>query len=200
MKLKGARADGTAVRDALKRLGYRVVLLENASTADIRSLLANLRLLEAEGGTFVVYYSGQAVARREEAYIVPSDLPASQDSGDVPGQGVSASELLGVPEGAQSGVLYAAQLGEIAYDLAPGRATSPFASAFIDNLREQVDVFELAENITRDVTTITGGKQKPELTTAHVPASAGETKQPPLVRRFVFFDGCRIEPSAAGER
>ena len=193
MTLEGAREDGLAIKNALKQLGYRVLLKENLSQAGIRSMLADLRELEKDGGTFILYYAGQSVSYQGQTFIIPSDLPAVDSGTKILANAVAVAELLDVSREAESFILYSTQQGQIAFDQASDKKISPFANAFIDNLNEQSDVLDFAMSVSQGVKEITKGKQRPELITGYVNTdSTFQTKgMKAKIRRFVFFDGCR---------
>jgi len=194
MTLKGAQKDGFSVKNALKQLGYRVILKENLSKSDINSMLKDLRELETDGGTFIIYYAGQSISLKGETFIIPADLPPIDNKiDDFISYIVNVSDFLETSGKMESYILYSTRLGQYALDKAPGKENSPFAIAFIDSLDKLSDVLDFAMNVSSELLEITKNIQQTELIAGYVNSNYGlQTRSGKLnKRRFVFFDGCR---------
>lgn len=150
---------------------------------------------------YFVYYSGHAITKDNEPYIVPIDA-ALQDSGDrfsrmMPLSTLFPSEFGITPRNRL--MLYATSPGGTAWDAAPGEnSNSPFTRALLEHGRkEELDLFSVFTSVTRDVKQKTRGAQVPWIEgSLDAPIYLANLKALPLdgVTLVAVLDACRDSP------
>jgi len=84
--------DARAVAEALKALGYEVIVRENATQAAMLEAMREFWSRSRKASTRVVYYSGHGVQHRGRNFLVPVDVVLRTED-EVPRKAVSASDL-----------------------------------------------------------------------------------------------------------
>ncbi|MBJ7404406.1 MAG: caspase family protein [Bradyrhizobium sp.] len=91
-QLKKAANDATTVADALKSLGFEIVLGTNLGRQGMIDRLADFTARLEPGDTAAVFYAGHGVAIAGVNYLVPSDVPTVTEGAEARVRGASIAE------------------------------------------------------------------------------------------------------------
>jgi hypothetical protein len=91
-QLKKAANDATTVADALKSLGFEIVLGTNLGRQGMVDRLADFTARLEPGDTAAVFYAGHGVAIAGVNYLVPSDVPTVTEGAEARVRGASIAE------------------------------------------------------------------------------------------------------------
>lgn len=91
-QLKKAANDATTVADALKSLGFEIVLGTNLGRQGMIDRLADFIARLEPGDTAAVFYAGHGVAIAGVNYLVPSDVPTVTEGAEARVRGASIAE------------------------------------------------------------------------------------------------------------
>lgn len=100
--LKNARADASAMKDALAEVGFDVELIEDAEKTGMERGLIAFRNKITAGAVVLIYYAGHGLQASEENYLVPTDAKVS-DALDLPLVALSANQILRQFENTEAG-------------------------------------------------------------------------------------------------
>ncbi|MCA1376302.1 MULTISPECIES: caspase family protein [unclassified Bradyrhizobium] len=91
-QLKKAANDATTVADALRSLGFDIVLGTNLGRQGMIDRLADFTSRLEPGDTAAVFYAGHGVAIAGVNYLVPSDVPTVNEGAEARVRGASIAE------------------------------------------------------------------------------------------------------------
>lgn len=91
-QLKKAANDATSVADALRALGFEIVLGTNLGRQGMIDRLADFTERLEPGDTAAVFYAGHGVAIAGVNYLVPSDVPTVVEGAEARVRGASIAE------------------------------------------------------------------------------------------------------------
>lgn len=91
-QLKKAANDATTVADALRSLGFDIVLGTNLGRQGMIDRLADFTSRLVPGDTAAVFYAGHGVAIAGVNYLVPSDVPTVNEGAEARVRGASIAE------------------------------------------------------------------------------------------------------------
>ncbi|MFZ5717114.1 MAG: NADase-type glycan-binding domain-containing protein [Bradyrhizobium sp.] len=91
-QLKKAANDATSVADALRSLGFEIVLGTNLGRQAMIDRLADFTARLEPGDTAAVFYAGHGVAIAGVNYLVPSDVPTVNEGAEARVRGASIAE------------------------------------------------------------------------------------------------------------
>ncbi|MEY9466414.1 hypothetical protein ABH973_006827 [Bradyrhizobium ottawaense] len=91
-QLKKAANDATTIADALRSLGFEIVLGTNLGRQGMIDRLADFTARLEPGDTAAVFYAGHGVAIAGVNYLVPSDVPAVVEGAEARVRGASIAE------------------------------------------------------------------------------------------------------------
>ena len=91
-QLKKAANDATSVADALRALGFEIVLGTNLGRQGMIDRLADFTARLEPGDTAAVFYAGHGVAIAGVNYLVPSDVPTVTEGAEARVRGASIAE------------------------------------------------------------------------------------------------------------
>ena len=91
-QLKKAANDATSVADALRSLGFEIVLGINLGRQAMIDRLADFTARLEPGDTAAVFYAGHGVAIAGVNYLVPSDVPTVNEGAEARVRGASIAE------------------------------------------------------------------------------------------------------------
>jgi hypothetical protein len=91
-QLKKAANDATTIADALRSLGFEIVLGTNLGRQGMIDRLADFTAQLEPGDTAAVFYAGHGVAIAGVNYLVPSDVPAVVEGAEARVRGASIAE------------------------------------------------------------------------------------------------------------
>lgn len=91
-QLKKAANDATTIADALRSLGFEIVLGTNLGRQGMIDRLADFTARLEPGDTAAVFYAGHGVAIAGVNYLVPSDVPAVTEGAEARVRGASIAE------------------------------------------------------------------------------------------------------------
>ncbi|MBR0814542.1 caspase family protein [Bradyrhizobium diazoefficiens] len=91
-QLKKAANDATTVADALRSLGFEIVLGTNLGRQGMIDRLADFTARLEPGDTAAVFYAGHGVAIAGVNYLVPSDVPTVVEGAEARVRGASIAE------------------------------------------------------------------------------------------------------------
>jgi hypothetical protein len=77
--LKKAASDARTVGEALRRLGFKVLVAENQSRTAMSEALLVFDSMVEKGDTALFYFSGHGFEIKGENYLLPTDVPAALD-------------------------------------------------------------------------------------------------------------------------
>jgi hypothetical protein len=94
--LQKAVNDARAVGDALARLGFDVVRVENSTRRLLNQKLVEFTNRVTRGDTAFFFYAGHGVEVRGTNYLLPVDTPAAREGeeGIVTGEGIAADSII----------------------------------------------------------------------------------------------------------
>jgi Caspase domain len=92
--------DATAVADALKRTGFSVDIVQNASRADMIGALRDFQKKAENSDWAVIYYAGHGLEIGGTNYLVPIDAKLATDT-DVQDEAVSLDRMMSAIESAR---------------------------------------------------------------------------------------------------
>jgi uncharacterized caspase-like protein len=95
-RLQKAVNDARAISDALGRLGFEVIKVENASRRVMSQKISEFTGKVGRGDTAFIYYSGHGIEIRGVNYLLATDTPAAHegDEGLISDEGIPADIMI----------------------------------------------------------------------------------------------------------